>query len=339
MGDATYNVITSVYCDVPVAFISAQNRGYTKNLSERPQLLSANERIFESVFTKNLLAMHAYDAPSHEEIYSHFSVADWIATRAIINPDTVSFDSERVLAELDELFRILAPLMPKEISLFGTNNKKRVQLDQGRIFIAGTPIDKLPTGVISLLRIFQEIISVYSAWNGIMENPLENVFDMQGIVFIDEIEAHMHPKWQAEIIPLLKKSFPNTTFYIATHSPAIVATTESGEAYELKRAGENVAAHVLGNPRDWYLEDVFSVGFNLRFPRRNEGEESLEDKILAFSKLAQTFMGKSNDTDREKLNLELSCMYKKLSDQFNMIPDAEEDPRRDAVEQIWEYIQ
>jgi hypothetical protein len=342
LGRAAHDVVTEIYCDLPLAFVSAKDRGYANNLSDRPQLLSENENIFRDVFKKNLFSMHAIESGNiHNENLSRYSVTDWIATRAIINPEVVAFDSKRVLAELDAFFNVLAPLMPKEISLLDDKRKKRVTLDQGRLFIAGTAIDKLPTGVISLMRIFQEIISTYSAWNGIMENQIENVFDMAGIVFIDEIESHMHPKWQAKIIPLLKKSFPNSTFYIATHSPSIIATVEKGEAYELRRDGVSVTTHPLpGDPRDWYLEDVFSVGFGVRFPRLDNGNnKSLENDILAFSKRAQDLMGEVDGKNKSSLKLELDRMYKDLIDKFKAMPNGEEDPRRDAVNRIWKYAQ
>ena len=68
-----------------------------------------------------------------------------------------------------------------------------------------------------------------------------------------------HPKWQYKFIPLLKEFFPKTTFYIATHSPVIISTTDEGEAYELIRDGANVTAKKLGNPKEWYLADVVLI--------------------------------------------------------------------------------
>ena len=43
-----------------------------------------------------------------------------------------------------------------------------------------------------------------------------------GIVFIDELDAHLHPKWQKEVLPLLVKHFPSITFIVTTHSPFVV---------------------------------------------------------------------------------------------------------------------
>lgn len=50
-------------------------------------------------------------------------------------------------------------------------------------------------------------------------NPLEG----EGVVLIDEIELHLHPKWQAEIIPALQRTFPNLQFIVTTHSPIVLS--------------------------------------------------------------------------------------------------------------------
>lgn len=61
----------------------------------------------------------------------------------------------------------------------------------------------------------------------IMLNPLmENPFEGQGIVLIDEIELHLHPKWQQDAIPNLTAFFPNIQFIITTHSPIVLSTVD-----------------------------------------------------------------------------------------------------------------
>jgi predicted ATP-binding protein involved in virulence len=56
-------------------------------------------------------------------------------------------------------------------------------------------------------------------------NPDRNYNPLQGsgVVLIDEIELHLHPKWQRAIIPNLKKTFPNCQFIITTHSPQVIS--------------------------------------------------------------------------------------------------------------------
>ena len=50
-----------------------------------------------------------------------------------------------------------------------------------------------------------------------------NVLDGSGIVLIDEIELHLHPEWQRNILPRLMATFPNVQFIITTHSPLVLA--------------------------------------------------------------------------------------------------------------------
>ncbi len=56
------------------------------------------------------------------------------------------------------------------------------------------------------------------AWNMLAGRSLTPP-DMSGIVLIDEIEQHLHPKWQRYIIQLLCELFPGIQFIVATHSP------------------------------------------------------------------------------------------------------------------------
>lgn len=58
-------------------------------------------------------------------------------------------------------------------------------------------------------------------------NPQENDNVLQttpGIVLIDEIELHLHPSWQQQILPTLQKIFPRIQFIVTTHSPQVVSS-------------------------------------------------------------------------------------------------------------------
>jgi len=46
----------------------------------------------------------------------------------------------------------------------------------------------------------------------------------KGIILIDEIEQHLHPKWQKEIIEQIKKQFPQSQFITTTHSPLVASS-------------------------------------------------------------------------------------------------------------------
>jgi len=48
-----------------------------------------------------------------------------------------------------------------------------------------------------------------------------------GIVLIDEVDLHLHPSWQQQIVPLLRKTFPLVQFILTTHSPQVISTVEA----------------------------------------------------------------------------------------------------------------
>jgi len=60
---------------------------------------------------------------------------------------------------------------------------------------------------------------------------VEKVEDLQGIVLIDELELHLHAKWQRKFPTLLKTYLPKVQFIVSTHSPMIVLGMPENTCY------------------------------------------------------------------------------------------------------------
>lgn len=52
----------------------------------------------------------------------------------------------------------------------------------------------------------------------------KNILESEAIVLIDEVDLHLHPKWQQTILPDLMRTFPNVQFIVTTHSPQVLST-------------------------------------------------------------------------------------------------------------------
>ncbi len=155
-----------------------------------------------------------------------------------------------------------------------------------------TELNELSSGFISVVKIIQAIVSAYSAFTN--EQDLLNV---KGVVLIDEIESHLHVEWQTRIIPTLKELFPNTTFYIATHSPLVLSQLDEGEAYLLKREEDNVVrSHVIDSPNKRILANVLrdAFGIDLNALKRESMEDSSQD--LAKKRLLKLLQDPAGDT-------------------------------------------
>lgn len=71
----------------------------------------------------------------------------------------------------------------------------------------------------------------------------ENVFNTPGVVLIDEICQHLHPRWQRVIVSKLRSIFPNMQFIISTHSPFVIQGASDGAiAFRVYR--ENGCAYI-----------------------------------------------------------------------------------------------
>ncbi len=55
----------------------------------------------------------------------------------------------------------------------------------------------------------------------------ENACSAPGIVLIDEVDLHLHPKWQARIIGDLRRSFPKVQFIVTTHAPIVISSVKA----------------------------------------------------------------------------------------------------------------
>ena len=58
---------------------------------------------------------------------------------------------------------------------------------------------------------------------------------MDGIVVIDEIEQHLHPRWQKSVISTLRKTWPQVQFFATTHSPLVARSFQSISGDQLNR--------------------------------------------------------------------------------------------------------
>lgn len=64
------------------------------------------------------------------------------------------------------------------------------------------------------------------------------VMNRPGVVLLDEVEAHLHPRWQRRICEWLKERFPRVQFIVTSHSPLIVQAADRSGIYVLPMPGE-----------------------------------------------------------------------------------------------------
>ena len=83
-------------------------------------------------------------------------------------------------------------------------------------------------------------------WALMFKPKLRGPLEVRGVVLIDEIEQHLHARWQRRAIADLRKVFPNVQFIASTHSPLIASSvgnpespTETDSLFVLERDSED----------------------------------------------------------------------------------------------------
>jgi predicted ATP-binding protein involved in virulence len=134
-------------------------------------------------------------------------------------------------------------------------------------------VDQLSDGEKCLIAMIGDLARRMAIANPTRENPLEG----EGIVLIDEIDLHLHPKWQRMIVPKILAVFPNCQFVISTHSPHVLTHMKQGSLYLLEHTDSGIKAERMteayGKTVDRVLEDLMG----LKTTRPDEISAALRD--------------------------------------------------------------
>lgn len=93
---------------------------------------------------------------------------------------------------------------------------------------------QLSDGEKCLIALLGDLAQRLAIANPTLENPLEG----EGIILIDEIELHLHPKWQRMIVPRLLETFPNCQFIVTSHSPQVLGEIEDTHSIWILEEGK-----------------------------------------------------------------------------------------------------
>ena len=117
-------------------------------------------------------------------------------------------------------------------------------------------LEELSSGFKSILSIVFMIVDWIEGINVGEDAKTENAV---GTVLIDEIDAHLHPSWQATILDSIRKLFPHIQFIVTTHSPNIIMSAKAGEVIVFNNQDGNVNLkpdeRVFGA---WQFNDILS---------------------------------------------------------------------------------
>ena len=149
------------------------------------------------------------------------------------------------------------------------------------------------------------------------ENPLLEI----AVVLVDEIDLHLHPKWQREIISYVSEIFKNVQFIVTTHSPLIIQSMQEVNLYVLRRENEKIIVEhsPVTDFSGWTVEEILRDTMKLDNDIQSDYlqktykmfDEGLDNNDIAKARQAYATLIKilhPNNPARRLLKLQLSQM-------------------------------
>lgn len=165
-----------------------------------------------------------------------------------------------------------------------------------------TPIELVSSGFRAVLAMLCDIMQ------GLMDKRVNPKFssleNATALVLIDEVEAHLHPRWKLSIMTGLRKALPSVTFVATSHDPLCLRGMNKGEVMVLERiSGDQVGTNLpvftqslvdLPDNENWTVEQLLTADF---FQMRST--ESLEAERRAARMEDRLARGVSPEEDPE----------------------------------------
>ncbi|GAB4061964.1 AAA family ATPase [Uliginosibacterium sediminicola] len=128
-------------------------------------------------------------------------------------------------------------------------NLESIEVYNQRVIVSESGGAKIPFGCLSdgYLTNAGWFLDLVARWITLAErNELEIgenfLAEMRGLVLIDEIDLHLHPRWQIEIISRTKALLPKMSFVVTTHNPLTLVGAKAEEVWILDRSSGTVSA-------------------------------------------------------------------------------------------------
>lgn len=168
------------------------------------------------------------------------------------------------------------------------------------------PISELSAGYKAILYLTMDI-----SFRIAMLNPQETDFkNVPGIVLIDELDMHLHPKWQWNVLDALKETFPKVQFIIATHSPIFLSSCKGAK---LLLIDDEQKVH--------YPSEAFAYSVNDVLMYR-QGSIGIPKKLKELSKEFEKAITNENYEKARNLYCEMKELY---GDDNSQVKSAKQD--------------
>lgn len=180
------------------------------------------------------------------------------------------------------------------------------------------PFDYLSNGYRNMVAMVADIAHRASRLNPHLGDQAAR--ETRGIVLIDEIDLHLHPKWQRRVVIDLRRAFPNLQFITTTHSPFILQSLTPGERINMDRihagplegapVNNDVAPNNVTEATVLSIEDIAEELMGVDMPQRSQRYQEMHQAAVEYYLVLREARNDTSQTETLKQRLdELSAPF------------------------------
>ncbi|KRE50636.1 AAA family ATPase [Paenibacillus sp. Soil724D2] len=216
----------------------------------------------------------------------------------LFNPRVPLINSEKFLLSLkNERFKDAVAAIKRLFTLTDTYRiYKRKKSNQEAIYTtmfgSGVPLNEMSDGYRTITALACDIMMI-------LQKIWKDSTYAQGIVLIDEIDSHLHPRWKMQIVQRLRSVFPRLQFIVTSHEPLTLRGLKEDEIMVLRRniKGNIYSLADLPYPEGLRVDQLLTSDY---FGLNNTIDPEIE---IVFNRYYQ-LLSKDHLSENEKTELE-----------------------------------
>jgi predicted ATP-binding protein involved in virulence len=315
------------------------NRGdnLSKVISKNSKSLHLIDNAIENADRNYFIVAYGASRRLSNEVFSNFeknrnarsiNVRNLFDNSSTLNPLTawiIELDYRSGAKGIDLVEEALRDFLPGIIFHSIDKEKKQVMFETVDGIIS---LDQLSDGYQNMAAWIGDLLfRITEAFRG-YKKPLE----ARGLLLIDELDLHLHPKWQRKLLDFIGNKLPNFQVVATTHSPLTAQQADTGELFALKRNDFNIIEIIpfLGSPKSLLVNQLLMTPvFGL------ETDESYE--IQNVKKIYETLKSKGDSLNETEKKM-MKTVKTKLKDLPQRKPPASSLKELELLEKIEEKL-
>lgn len=190
---------------------------------------------------------------------------------------------------------VLNAIHAQDIGYIARDNNLQVQ----HAGLGWRPFDELSDGQQRIAAIFCDLALRCASLNSHLGEDC--IRRSTGVVCIDELDLHLHPKWQRDVVPDLLRTFPGLQFIATSHSPFLLqAAFEHGAVVDLPRG---TTLHV----QDTSIEDIAEHQQGIAMPSRGKRFEDMKNAAQRYYELLER-VPQASEAEKTQIKQELDAL-------------------------------